>query len=130
MEIEVGTILDGKVTGITKFGAFVTYAPGKSGLVHISEIANCFVSDVSEYLSPGQEVKVKVIGLDPNGRANLSIKAAAPPPPPPPPRAYTPRSAVPATEPSFEDKLKRFMQDSDSKISGLRQYNDKRPRRK
>lgn len=133
MEIEVGSILDGKVTGITKFGAFVTYAPGKSGLVHISEIANCFVSDVSSHLQEGQEVKVKVIGIDPNGRVNLSIKAALPKPPSPAsPRPFSQRQRNPAPEPepSFEDKLKRFMQDSDSKMSGLRQSDSRRPRRR
>ena len=71
MDLEVGSILTGKVTGITKFGAFVTIAPGKSGLVHISEIANTYVNDIHEHLTDGQEVKVKVISIDPNGRINL-----------------------------------------------------------
>jgi S1 RNA binding domain protein len=144
MEFEVGSIVTGKVTGITKFGAFVTLAPGKSGLVHISEIANSYVNDIREHLSEGQEVTVKVIGLDDNGRINLSIKAALPPPVRPPridapPRRSpgAPAQARPSfdrgqshqgggNEPSFEDKLKRFMQDSDSKISGLKQYADKK----
>ncbi|SHI19713.1 S1 RNA binding domain protein [Sporobacter termitidis DSM 10068] len=138
----MGSIVTGKVTGITKFGAFVTLAPGKSGLVHISEIANSYVNDIREHLTEGQEVTVKVIGLDDNGRINLSIKAALPPAPKPdiprrpkmPPirqpgdRPYSPQQA---SEPSFEDKLKRFMQDSDSKISGIKQYADKKnPRRR
>ncbi len=148
MEFEVGSIITGKVTGITKFGAFVTLAPGKSGLVHISEIANSYVNDIREHLAEGQDVTVKVIGLDDSGRINLSIKAALPPPvhqmkpdmprrtkPPMPSgrpqssdRSYNPQ---PANEPSFEDKLKRFMQDSDTKISGLKQYADKKtPRRR
>ena len=76
MNFEVGEILTGKVTGITKFGAFVQLAPGKSGLVHISEIANSYVSDVHDFLADGQEVKVKIIGVDENGRINLSIKKA------------------------------------------------------
>ena len=75
MKLETGSILTGKVTGITKFGAFVSVAPGKSGLVHISEIANTYVSDIHEFLSEGQEVKVKIINIDDNGRLNLSIKA-------------------------------------------------------
>ncbi len=83
MEFEVGSILEGKVTGITKFGAFVSLPGGKSGLVHISEIAYSYVSDVSEFLSEGQQVKVKVIGIDANNRINLSIKQSAPPPPRP-----------------------------------------------
>jgi S1 RNA binding domain protein len=146
MEFEVGSIVTGKVTGITKFGAFVTLAPGKSGLVHISEIANSYVNDIREHLTEGQEVTVKVIGLDDSGRINLSIKAALPPPvhqakPEMPRRPRTssparqqsdrPYSPQQSNEPSFEDKLKRFMQDSDSKISGLKQYADKKnPRRR
>lgn len=141
----MGSILTGKVTGITKFGAFIAIAPGKSGLVHISEIANSFVNDIREHLSDGQDVTVKVIGVDANGRINLSIKAALPPPVQPvrtqPPRRSPPPNRQPsfdrasnyqpANEPSFEDKLKQFMQDSDSKISGLKHYSDKKgPRRR
>ena len=73
MEFGVGSILEGKVTGITKFGAFVSLPENKSGLVHISEIAYSYVNDVAEHLSVGQEVKVKVIGIDENGRIQLSI---------------------------------------------------------
>ncbi len=82
-EIEVGAILEGKVTGITKFGAFVSLPGGKSGLVHISEIAYSYVNDVSDHLSEGQDVKVKVISIDENNRINLSIKKALPAPPRP-----------------------------------------------
>ena len=63
MELTVGEVLEGKVTGIAKFGAFVALEGGRSGLVHISEVANTFVSDVNEYLEVGQTVKVKVIGI-------------------------------------------------------------------
>ena len=80
MEFEVGSIITGKVTGITKFGAFVTLAPGKSGLVHISEIANTYVNDIREHLTENQEVSVKIIGIDQSGRINLSIKATLPQP--------------------------------------------------
>ena len=80
MEFGVGSIVEGKVTGITKFGAFVSLPGGKSGLVHISEIAYSYVSDVSEFLKEGQEVKVKVIGIDESNRINLSIKKAEEPP--------------------------------------------------
>ncbi len=83
MGIEVGSILDGKVTGITKFGAFVSLPGNRSGLVHISEIAYSYVNDVHDLLAEGQEVKVKVIGIDVNNRINLSIKQALPPPPRP-----------------------------------------------
>ena len=133
MEFDVGAVLTGKVTGITKFGAFVTVAPGKSGLVHISEIAGTYVNDVRDHLTEGQEVTVKLIGVDQAGRINLSIKAAAVAAPAVVPRRspVSPRpAAVPAAEPSFEDKLKRFMQDSDSKMSDLRQHTDKRGARR
>lgn len=83
MEFGVGSVLEGKVTGITKFGAFVSLPEGKSGLVHISEIAYSYVNDVKDHLKEGQEVKVKVIGIDENGRINLSIKKAMDPPPRP-----------------------------------------------
>jgi S1 RNA binding domain protein len=83
MELEVGSILEGKVTGITKFGAFVSLPDNKSGLVHISEIAYSYVNDVHDHLQEGQQVKVKVIGIDDSKRINLSIKKATPPPPRP-----------------------------------------------
>ncbi len=76
MQIEVGSILEGKVTGITKFGAFVDLSEGKSGMVHISEISNTYVENVSDFLSEGQTVKVKVIAVNENGKISLSIKKA------------------------------------------------------
>ena len=128
----MGAIVAGKITGITKFGAFVTIAPGKSGLVHISEIASSYVNDIRDHLTEGQEVMVKITGVDQSGRLNLSIKAAtAAPADEPRVRTQTrPTVAAVAAEPTFEDKLKRFMQDSDSKISGLKQYSDKRGTRR
>ena len=78
MEFGVGSILEGKVTGITKFGAFVSLPENKSGLVHISEIAYSYVSDVKDHLKEGQEVKVKVMEINPDRRRiSLSMKAAA-----------------------------------------------------
>lgn len=142
MDFEMGAILTGKVTGITKFGAFVDVAPGKSGLVHISEIAGSYVNDVRDHLTEGQDVTVKVIGIDQSGRLNLSIKAAASQPPNrtgAPTRAPSvrnsarspaPRSYAQPGEPTFEDKLKRFMQDSDNKMSGLKQHTDKKGARR
>ena len=161
MELEVGSIMTGKVMSITKFGAFVSIAPGKSGLVHISEIANTYVNDVNDFLTVGQEVKVKLIGIDQMGRINLSIKQTLETPAPqtqarrsypsqnarPAPSASRPRPApstladrfmpdaggeVPATsgDVALEDKIKRFMQDSESKLSGSRQYSEKRPTRR
>ena len=131
MELIVGSIVDGKVTGITKFGAFVSLPEGRSGLVHISEIA--YVNEVSDYLSVGQDVKVKIVGIDDNGRINLSIKKAQDPPPRPQGRRPGPAPAAPAQRSnpaSFEDKLKQFMQDSDSRLSGVRRYNERPSRRR
>ena len=130
MDLEIGEILAGKVTGITKFGAFVTVAPGKSGLVHISEITSTYVNDVRDHLTEGQEVTVKIIGVDPSGRLTLSIKAAAAMAQDTARRRSPQRQAGEASEPSFEDKLKRFMQDADSKISGLKQHSDKKGARR
>jgi len=130
MEFGVGSIVSGKVTGITKFGAFVSLPEGRSGLVHISEIAFTYVNDVKDHLKEGQEVKVKVIGIDDNGRINLSIKKAMDPPPRPAGRGGPGRGSGRAgggfrrqsqSEPSnFEDRLKQFMQSSDSKLAGMR----------
>ncbi|MDR3310627.1 MAG: S1 RNA-binding domain-containing protein [Oscillospiraceae bacterium] len=132
MQLEVGEIHTGKVTGITKFGAFVELAPGQSGLVHISEIANSYVSDVADFLAAGQEVTVKVIGLA-DGKINLSVKQAAPPEPrsEPQSRRYTPQGRAqtpPEGEPSFEDKLSRFLKDSAQ--NGSKSAADKRGKRK
>ena len=99
MELNVGSIVDGKVTGIMKFGAFVSLPDGRSGLVHISEIAYTYVNEVSDFLQVGQEVKVKVIGIDPNGRINLSIKKTADPPARPARRSPPPPAAGEGTAP-------------------------------
>ncbi|MBQ2347208.1 MAG: S1 RNA-binding domain-containing protein [Clostridia bacterium] len=76
MQIEVGSILEGKVTGIVKFGAFVDLPEGKSGMVHISEISNTYVENVTDFLAEGQTVKVKVLAINENGKISLSIKKA------------------------------------------------------
>ncbi len=134
MELTVGTILEGKVKSITKFGAFIALPENQTGMVHISEIAHTYVSDIREHLTEGQEVKVMVLSAE-NGKINLSIKKAQTPPPrqsrPPrdsqaAPRPAAPRPAAQAEASSFDDMLKRFMADSDSKISGIRQYSDHR----
>ena len=143
MEFGVGSILEGKVTGITKFGAFVSLPGGKSGLVHISEIAYSYVNDVKDHLSEGQEVKVKVIGIDENGRINLSIKKAMDPPPRPAGqgrpaggRGNAPRSVgfrgqpAPKAPETFEDRLKQFMAASDSKLSEIRSAENRRGSRR
>jgi len=145
MGFDVGMIVTGKVTGIKKFGAFVTLEDKRSGLVHISEIANSYVEDISAHLEEGQEVKVKIIGIDETGRINLSIKKAEAPsderPPEPRPvrrpvssapqggRSFHQASA-PKAPPTFEDQLKQFMQESNSKISGLEMYSAKKSSRR
>ncbi len=80
MQLEVGSILEGKVTGITKFGAFVELPGGKTGMVHISEVASSYVKEISDHLTLNQTVKVKVIGITPEGKVSLSMKQAAPAP--------------------------------------------------
>ncbi len=152
MQLEVGSILEGRVTGITAFGAFVALPGGKSGLVHISEVANTYVSDINAYLKKDQTVSVKVLSVTPEGKINLSIRQAQPGAPErrpqrpqqqraprtdakPAPRPAAPAAAsqpaggyVPRSsgDQSFEDKLKLFMQESDRKISGSRIYDQQK----
>lgn len=139
MDLVVGAILEGKVTGITKFGAFVALPEGKSGMVHISEVANSYVNDINDFLSEGQQISVKVINIDREGRINLSIKKAQNPEaegasrPMPVRRPSRPRNAAPRgrqpVDPAsltFEDKLKMFMQDSESRLSDIKHNNDRK----
>ena len=135
MKIETGEILKGKVTGIAKFGAFVELAPGKSGLVYISEIANTFVKEVSDFLTVGQEVTVKVVSIDEQGRINLSIKQALPQEKREPVRREQPERASAAVQGevletsgdlNFEDRLKKFMKDSESRQSDVKRQRDMR----
>ena len=134
MELTVGAVLDGKVKTITNFGAFISLPENKTGLVHISEVANTYVSDIRQHLSEGQDVKVSVIGVD-GGKINLSIKRleaqAEKPASRPAPRrenfrAPTPPPAPKTADQLFEERLKQFMTESDSKISSIRQYSDHR----
>ena len=146
MQIEVGAILDGTVSSIAKFGAFVNLPERRSGLVHISEIASEYVADVNDYLKVGQPVKVKVLAITPEGKINLSIKRAVETPasetqerraPRPQQRSSAPRTrthsgSAPQGEvygstgdASFEDRLKHFMQVSDSRMAGNRLYSDR-----
>jgi len=141
MELTVGEILEGKVKTITNFGAFIALPENRTGLVHISEVANAYVSDIRQHLTEGQDVKVMVIGVE-NGKINLSIKRlearpqrepgrSAPRPAqggqsPRRPAAPTPPPAPKTADQLFEEKLKQFMTESDSKISSIRQYSDHR----
>ena len=154
MEPQVGSILEGKVTSIMKFGAFVALEGGGSGLVHISEIANTFVEDVHDHLQTGQAVKVLVLSAE-NGRVNLSIKKAlpqqehraprplrpgfhpqagarpAPRPAQPQSQAARPEPLPPSGDQAFEDKLKRFLSSSEGKMADLnRSMDGKRGRRR
>ena len=136
MQLKVGEIVEGTVKSLTKFGAFVSLGDNMTGLVHISEVAHAYVSDLHEYLTEGQTVKVMVIGLD-NGKINLSIKRTLPAPTreqAPRPRQSFQRDRPPEraqqSEPekpqqkSFDDMLKQFMSESDSKMSSIRAYSD------
>ncbi len=146
MELTVGTVLEGKVKSITNFGAFIALPENMTGMVHISEVANTYVSDIRQHLTEGQDVKVVVIAVEGN-KINLSIKRLEPRPQRPannnfrsaprpgnaqnsqsrPARtAPTPPPAPKTADQLFEEKLKAFMSESDSKISGIRQYSDHR----
>ena len=175
MELTVGAVLEGKIKSITNFGAFVSLPENKTGMVHISEVANAYVSDIRQHLTEGQDVKVMVIGTE-NGKINLSIKRLEPKQQREgngnfqrreggsfqrreggfqnreggniqrreggfqnreggyqnrdnrPQRAPVQPAAPKTADQLFEEKLKAFMTESDSKRSGMRQYADQRGR--
>ncbi len=162
MELTVGAVLEGKIKSITNFGAFVALPENKTGMVHISEVANAYVSDIRQHLTEGQDVKVVVIGNE-NGKINLSIKRLEPKPqregaprpnfrnnnnaprreegnfqnrnqnqPQSRPVARTPvQPAAPKTaDQLFEEKLKAFMSESDTKLSGIRADHRTKSRRR
>ena len=131
--MEIGAIFSGKVTGITKYGCFVAFDENKSGMVHISEVSNTFVNDINEVIAIDQEVKVKVIKIDENGRINLSIKKAEPRPMQTarPKREegqhYTPKKKViNMSELSFEDKMKMFMTNSQERLTAVKHNTEKK----
>ena len=161
MELTVGAVLEGKVKSITNFGAFVALPENKTGMVHISEVANAYVSDIRQHLTEGQDVKVVVIGNE-NGKINLSIKRLEPKPQREnnarpggfrtgdrpqrreggfqnreggfqnreggnrPARPAPVQPAAPKTaDQLFEEKLKAFMTESDSKLSSIKAYSDR-----
>ena len=163
MELTVGAILDGKVKSITNFGAFVSLPENRTGMVHISEVANSYVSDIRQHLTEGQDVKVVVIGVD-GGKINLSIKRLEPKPQREnalrpnnnfrpanngprrdaapqgqnqpvqnqsrPARVPTPPPAPKTADQLFEEKLKAFMSESDSKLSSIRADHRTKSRRR
>lgn len=124
MSLEVGAIVEGEVTGITNFGAFVQLPEGKVGLIHISEVSNVYVKDVHDFLKEKDKVKVKVLSIDERGKIGLSIKQLTPPPPAPPkpqrPVSQERRAPKVAPTVSFEDKLSRFLKDSDDRLLDLK----------
>jgi S1 RNA binding domain protein len=131
MSVEVGSIVEGVVSGITNFGAFVKLPGGITGLVHISEIDDSYVRDVKDHLKDNDTVKVKVISIDPKGKIGLSIKQAQPnkpvrrQPPPPSDNRRNDRGGhrhVPTI--SFEDRLSKFMKESDERQQELRRSTD------
>ncbi|TLS34983.1 S1 domain-containing RNA-binding protein [Pseudalkalibacillus caeni] len=150
MSIEVGSKLQGKVTGITNFGAFVELPDGKTGLVHISEVADNYVKDINDFLTVGQEVEVKVIQVENDGKIGLSIKKAKDRPAPARPTSRptqggfkggpksgpkgAPRGGGFKGKPrggggrvsaeSFEDKLNRFLKDSEDRLSSIKKQTE------
>lgn len=110
MPIELGSVLEGVVTGITNFGAFIELPGGETGLVHISEIAEVYVKDVHDFLKTNDKVSVKVISVDPKGKIGLSIKQANP----------SARSQKKRFQPSFEDRLAKFLKESEERLQVLK----------
>ena len=149
MELTVGAIVDGKVKSITNFGAFVALGDNKTGMVHISEVSNAYVSDIRQHLTEGQDVKVMVLSVE-GTKINLSIKrleakpqqqqsrpagnnfrANAPRPAgPKPQQAPTPPPVPKTADQLFEEKLKAFMTESDSKLSSIRADHRTKSRRR
>lgn len=107
MALEVGTILSGIVTGITNFGAFIELETGETGLVHISEVADAYVKDINDHLKPREKVVVKVINIDGKGKIGLSIRQAKR------------RPTV-----SFEERMNRFLKDSEERLTDLKKHTD------
>jgi S1 RNA binding domain protein len=128
MAIEVGSIIEGVITRITNFGAFVELPENSVGLVHISEVSDLYVRDVRDFLKEHDKIKVKVLSVDPRGKIGLSIKQTSPErrPRPEPEARIAPRSAArPSGRPvtvvaSFEDKISRFLKDSEDRLTDLK----------
>ena len=126
MSIEVGSVVEGVVTGITNFGAFVELPGGKVGLVHISEVADVYVRDVKDFLKEQDRVKVKVLSVDERGKIGLSIKQLTAPVNPVPRKPHTNDNRRPNrfNSLSFEDKLSKFLKDSDERLTDLKRNTD------
>lgn len=132
--LEVGSVLEGKVTGITKFGAFVELPEGKTGMVHISEVASTYVKEIRDFLTENQQVKVKVININEEGKISLSIKKAVEQKNNNHVRRSNHRSSsgpggfewqsTRNDSGSFEEMLQKFKQTSDEKMSDIRRNVD------
>ncbi|AMX00685.1 S1 domain-containing RNA-binding protein [Rummeliibacillus sp. G93] len=135
MSIEVGSKVQGKVTGITNFGAFVELPNGSTGLVHISEVADNYVKDINDHLKVGEMVEVKVMNVEADGKIGLSIRKAKPQPERPerPERPHRPRNNNHRSndrgehrqpKENFEQKMARFLKDSEDRLSTLKRAQD------
>ena len=141
MAIEVGSVVEGVVSRITNFGAFIDLDDGKNGLVHISEISDVYVRDVHDFLSEGDKVQAKVINIDERGKVALSLKQAKPKEKESEIENQSVTSKgkfarneridrgvikkpVNQTTSSFEDKLSKFMKESDEKLADRKRRTD------
>ena len=126
MAIEVGSKLQGKVTGITNFGAFVELSEGKTGLVHISEVSDSYVKDINDHLKVGDEEEVKILQVEADGKIGLSIKKAKEQPVkqyPKKPRPQVRKEPVPVKE-TFEQKMNKFLKDSEERLTSLKRHTE------
>jgi S1 RNA binding domain protein len=141
MQLTVGEIVEGKITSVKDYGVFVDLGEGKSGMVHISEIAQTYVNDIREFVKEGDVVKLKVLTVGDDGKISLSIKRAQESKPDVPrperkeKRSYTPKPVAPAPDgsyvwtakksesASFEDMMSKFKATSDEKFSDLKRKN-------
>ena len=111
MSVDTGSIVEGTVVKITNYGAFVELPDGRSGLVHIREIADTYVKDVHDYLKEQEKVKVKVLGLNDRGKLDLSVKQALSP---------EERVARVRAKATFEEKMKAFLKESEERLLDLK----------
>lgn len=131
MSIEIGSKLKGKVTGITHFGAFVELPNGETGLVHISEVADSYVKDVHEFLKVNDEIMVKVLNVEKDGKIGLSLKSTQEAPKEEKPKRpansssnYSKKKPRRRPSESFDDKLSKFLKDSEDRLSSLKKSTD------
>lgn len=133
MQPKVGDLLEGKITGITKFGVFVEIGENTTGMVHISEVARTFVSEIRDFVKEGDSVKVKVLSIGDDGKISLSMKRAQEDDrerprrqrtftPPKPDNSFV-WTATKNEGASFEDMMNKFKQTSDEKFSDLKRKN-------